>query len=177
MPIITEEQLRGVYLIQHVNVTKLLPGEELKGGIDGYFKFRRMDAAEFDYGVLPGAFKLMNTQRNSVHAIIADYEGPQLCWFVGPADVLDLARVFFIDQLRPQEERIVKRLKERTDIRRNYLGKPEYADPTSNLRGDEERGFPLPDDSDRLDGWWAIEKPPFVLFREKEHADLWLKCL
>lgn len=169
-----EELLHRIWLVQHVSVRKLAVGEELAKGIDGYFVFKYMGWAEFEYGALPGALKLMRKQKNRLREIKTEAEGTSVnCWYVGSDDNYELAEAFFKDQLKPQEERIVKRLKERTDIRRNFLGKPEYL--TSNLRGEEERGFPKLGDSDNHDGWWSIENAVFVLLRNKDQAELWLK--
>lgn len=171
-----KEQLDTVYLVQHVNVRKLGPGEELKKGIDGYFTFAYMGAAEFEFGALPGALKVMRSSKICKKPIeITSEIGKSSCWYVGTEERAETARLFFEDQLKPSEDRVVRRLKEQTSIRRNFLGKAEYRE--NNLRGDESRGFPKPTDSDCFDGWWSIDHSPFLLFRQKEHAALWLKNL
>lgn len=134
------------------------PGE----GVDAHFEFDYMGAAEFEWGTLPEALKLMRGwptmsewEPTVIRLGLPDHPA-HVAWFVGPVEALELTTAFFIDQLTERK----RRLKERSHLFEVYHPEPRnsYAACT---------------------GWWALDAwpCPWVLFREREDAEQWLKDL
>lgn len=141
------------WLIQRV-VARELKDQTLGKGIDGAFIFDYMGSSEFEWGTLPHSLRLMR-------AADAGWEPEKLKaggWYVGPSERLPIAEELVADQRGP----MTWRLKERTLLSEGFNAGP--------------RGL-------RMDGWWAVETThergaiPFIVFRDKAHADLWLKLM
>jgi len=134
------------------------------GNIDHHFEFDYMGSSEFEWGALPAALRAMrSTKLELAHIEVTG----QTCWYVGPDKELDAAYVLFADQLKPASER--RRLRELSYLHESYF--PEA--PPVSARKRKKPAFALRRD---FDGWWAIEAT-FILFRQREHAQIWLDAL
>jgi len=140
------------YLVQRINV--LTEQRENKKSVDRWFAFPYMGSAEFEFGALPKALKRLR----ELPIVAVDHiklGTREVAWFVGAESEVPTARAFFIDQLGPK----LWLLKERTSIKQTY-----------HPAEDRSLGYGA------FDGWWAIDMT-FCLFKQQQHAELWLKCL
>ena len=159
-------------LIQRIRFRKE-PYGRMKG-VDKFFDFDYMGSAEFEFGALPKALKIMREARTkdwkvTKLAVGVDPASTNLAaFFVGHPDDLPIAEALLRDQLQKCPKHYTKEI---TSIRVSY-----------GL--DEPFGYGV------YDGWWAVDagrwtphgRPatdsrPFVIFREKEHAGMWLKVM
>jgi hypothetical protein len=131
-----------------------------KRGIDALFDFDYMGSTEFETGLNPAlkamrAVKLSDSEPWQVRTLST---GAHVSYLVGSGSAVNAAIQLFVDQLKPREER-EGYTKERTGIRETYL--------------------PEPRDVAKFDGWWSIDEdfPPFILFKNKDHAEAWLGAL
>lgn len=141
---------------------------ETSKGVDRRFQFDYMGAAEFEYGALPKALKQMReavTRKSFVCEIGTHLGSPPeafTAYLVGAPATQELARRLFIDQLKPRAER-EGQTKERSEIFETYF---PNADPVYWKHRKS------------IDGWWVVEiAEPFILFKEKAHAQEWLELL
>ncbi len=134
--------------------------EPSKKGLDALFSFDYMGATEFEVGLF-SALKLMRAAKNKkwkVTQISIATSASAIAYYVGAPELLGTATAFFEDQLKPRSERR-GHLKESSYLYEAYF---HLARPTSKT----------------IDAWWAIEaNPPFVLFKQKDHAETWLEAL
>jgi hypothetical protein len=176
------------YLIQRLRLRRR--GVSLVKGIDAVFEFDYMGSSEFEWGSLPRSLKIMRDLRERDRTAIPPVEwkveeiGVEVAltpssttditaFFVGRADDKEMATSFLRDQLgdnglgtRPGST------KERTEMREAF-----------GVEGSS---------TSSVDGWWAVDAGweamhskdtplelfpvlPFVIFRKREHAELWLK--
>lgn len=152
------------YLVQ-----RLLKNErprETNKGVDQFFEMDYMGAAEFEYGALPKALKEMRCLgdlkpvRIQIEAEIQNRQtgywekiAPEF-WFVGPDNLIPVAREFIKDQLTKQKTR----LKEGTRIKQRYTDKIPYYN--------------------KFVGWWCVdEKLSFAFFCTQQDAKNWCKGL
>ena len=128
-------------------------------GVDRFFQMDYMGAAEFEWGALPEALKLMrkNPRPTEIERVM---KGEYVAWYIGPQEWLECASEVFHDQLRPKQEQKA-RLKERTHIRDSYIG-GEWP-----WKDDEKMGFTA---------WWVI-KHGWILFTKEEHARIWIETV
>jgi hypothetical protein len=138
--------LRKPYLVQRIKVWA--EPHSTKKGVDRYFGFDYMGSAEFEFGTLPTALKQMRSTDLVLERLTVK---PHQVWYVGPKAISLTALSFFTDQLGPKRWP----LKEWTAIKENYLTPP----PARCLA---------------FDGWWALDMD-WILFKQKEHAELWLR--
>ena len=124
-----------------------------------------MGSAEFEWGAIPQSFKRIRAREDlkDWKIVPIDHEG-RVCYYVGPADQLGNATMWFQRELTEQ-------------------GKTEMKDPsrlyesyTSDNHWDLERigWWPVFEDRNayyqKVDYAWAV-------FKTKEHADYWLRSL
>lgn len=148
------------YLVQRVR--RQDPGFRQAKGIDQHFRFDYMGAAEFECGTVNEALRLTRQYTSLprwevLRLKFADGGRQLIAWYVGPPEARVTALAFFVDQLGARRWL----LKECTFMHECYY--PE--------RPQQE----WPD----FDGWWALdaEPCPWALFRQKPHAEQWLKDL
>lgn len=154
----SRSQRNEPWLIQRV----VKASGEGRGGIDSYFGFDYMGAAEFEYGALPSALKAMRASLAlylEEPKRIKDVNG-RVIWYVGPDDekTLDYVRRFFEDQSYADNRSMS--FKERTGMHGVY-------------ENDVNDAF-----SRQIIGWWAIDVEfPWILFTKKEHALAWMRLM
>lgn len=126
-------------------------------GIDGKFSMDYMGAAEFEFGALPAALKLMKKMREDQFYTKKPVKlrkcGNHEIWFIGNENHLTEASDFFADQVT--HENPTARLCERTNMNRVYEGNESYKN---------------------MIGWWMI-RSGCAMFRTEDAAQAWLDCL
>lgn len=128
-------------------------------GVDRLFEFDYMGASEFEFGTIPQALKAMRANKSETWQIRSIAAVGHVCFYVGSPDTLNVACQLFEDQLKPREERKV-RPQEWT-----YLYETYNPDPKRHRLGP-------------FHGWWVLDgSMPFLLFKEKAHAEDWMKAL
>lgn len=145
-------------LIQRVVRRKYM--SEHSKGVDRMFEFDYMGRAEFEFGTIPQALKAMRSRKDGVWdlepAVIV--VGEHTAYYVGAPETFDVAVQVFEDQLKTREERKLRPL-EWTYIHETYV-----PNPRSTLGP--------------FHGWWVLDgSMPFLLFKEKAHAEDWIKVL
>jgi hypothetical protein len=151
----TEEFPNYPYLVQRIDRVKDPTKYPDAKGVDRYFSFDYMGAAEFEWGALPQAMKKMLAAVDDSWEVTKVTVDTHTCWYVGPASALKLATALFADQLNDYDQQ-KHRLKESTYIRYVYIEKNEHF---------------------KAIGWWSLGHDPFVLFVSKANAKQWLKCI
>lgn len=134
-------------------------------GVDRLFEFDYMGASEFEFGTIPQALKAMRAAKDATWKVEPIFDGTALngagakAYFVGHSSVLVTAFELFNDQLKPREERKV-RPQEWT-----YMYETYNPDPKRHKLGP-------------FHGWWILDgAAPFLLFKEKAHAEDWMGVL
>jgi len=147
---------REPWLIQRLDVRDSKYG---KNDIDRCFSFHYMGSAEFEFGALPKALREMREAPDlnpEPIRITFTFQGKAArAWYVGIVNeqILFYARSLLEDQTGTRDK---FRLKEATRMRDAFT--------------EGEDGYGIPD------GWWVIDQPvPWLLFKKKEHAKLWLE--
>jgi len=149
------------HLIQRINYQPT-PGSGK--GIDAHFKWDYMGSAEFEFGALGKALKLMRTAKDktwvvqTIRSIVWDQEA----FYVGELDGRAMAEAILTDGLNPFSRRKL-RFKESTMIEESYEIEPS------------NKGSRV------FDGWWAIDATPewvpFAFFKKPEHATVFLNAI
>lgn len=153
-----------MWLVQRIK--KKFGPPEPERGVDGFFAMDYMGSAEFEWGALPNALKVMRETASSSsekivlkkvkHVTMSQQGKKQVhkAYFVGPASILPRAQMFFIGEL----EGVGMRHKEPTFIRSVYVEKNDFCSRTI--------------------GWWVLEdQPPWALFKEDPLARQWKKVV
>jgi hypothetical protein len=117
-----------------------------------------MGSSEFEWGALPASLKVLRAA--AIPPAPAEMtSGKHSVWFVGPETLRPLALEFFEDQLSGQPK---QRLKEWTNIDEAY-GNSKWGHKASECE---------------TIGWWCVDEGlPFVLFKNRDDAALWLKLI
>lgn len=154
----SKEKPTKPYLIQRLHTP--LVSRTNKEGVDAFFDFDYMGAAEFEFGALNTALKSMRSQvgEYTSEPVRIKEEG-QVVWYVGPTDedMIASATELFNSQ-RKKATRFDMRFKMPTYIHYHYDPQDEY----------ETQQSPV--------GWWAIDQPkPWLLFVRKDSARNWIK--
>jgi hypothetical protein len=152
---------RDTYLLQRFYRRKT-PIEKAKG-LDKHFCFDYMGSAEFEWGQLPSALAAM---RENKGALLKEPEkivsGKHTCWFIGASKYIDVAKELFEDQLHSAGRQRKWILKESSGIAQAYGTDKDFPDGYKNITG-----------------WWDVTLThgtiPWLLFKFKEDAELWLK--
>lgn len=130
-----------------------------KTGIDKLFSFDYMGAAEYEFGLF-SAIKAMRAAKNKkwkVTQISIATSASAIAYYVGAPNLLGTATAFFEDQLKGDARK--GRTKMGTFLHEMYCASKRPLWKT-------------------IDAWWAIDtEPPFVLFKQKDHAETWLGAL
>ena len=144
------------WLVQRVKLNQS-PNAKDKG-VDAYFGFDYMGSAEFEFGALFKALKVMRENADAYgEPVRLKDENGRVIWFVGPEDKLAFATEFFADQSYDKREIRLKECSRMVDAYQPE--RPEYG----------ERA-PI--------GWWAIDQEiPWLLFVKKDDAREWLSRL
>jgi len=135
--------------------------EEGKQGVDALFTFDYMGSSEFEFGSLPKALKAMRKLKSAQWMVRTIAIDDRVAYLVGADEATDVASQFLADQLKPQSQR-QGTTKEWTGILGTYC--PESRDAPHYHA---------------YHGWWSIDEdlPPFILFKQKDHAEAWLGAL
>ena len=143
------------YLVQRVIVRDTR--NESNKGLDQFFSFDYMGSAEFEFGTLPAAVKRQRASKDQIKEPRKIKIGERVCWYLGTENDYEAAKAFFVDQLT--ECKVY--LKERTDIQRAYNVVPSFS-------------------VSDVSAWLVVDEKhptPWVLFKKKDAAKQWLKCL
>jgi len=133
-------------------------------GVDRRFAMDYMGASEFEWGALPRALKELRAAKLTGPIQITATTGEKI-HFVGPEALIPSAAMLFEQALRPTEHERISRPLENPFIYETYTGRSSW-----NGRMAPER--------ERFDAWWCIDHGRgFVLFKQKEDAETWLKCM
>lgn len=145
----------SVYYVQRI-CERRSPAASSRG-VDRHFIMDYMGSAEFEFGALLRALWGLRSVEMSGPVSI-EHDGA-VCWFVGPAGLLDEAREFFVGQLSATPPR----LKEFSGIKREYESSDGRYVGWWNLADASRRG--------------QLAAPGWAIFRKKAHAALWLEAL
>lgn len=172
-------RVMGVYHIQRV--IRLEVARTEKKGVDRHFStniYSRSSITDFERGRLKGAVAEMRNREQAGKLKVLRIEGlppavKKHLWFVGEPEYLERARNLVIDQIGPKLALL--------------------SDPTfmyeSLIRGS---GDPAdwPAATQHFDGWWGLDtketltlpyeatgNSPWLVFRQKEDAKVWLRDL
>ena len=149
---------------------------ELSKGVDRLFEFDYMGRSEFEWGAIPQALKAMRANR-----VIAP-DRPSEDWrirpimahgvtgyYLGSPDTFGVAVDIFEDQLKPRSEQKMHPM-EWTGIRDAYF--PEHR-PEPKRKSKKPAYEPR-----KFDGWWVLDASmPFLIFKDKSHANDWMSVL
>lgn len=126
-----------------------------KKGVDKYFGMDYMGRAEFEFGELPRAVKLMRQTWDKAWVPKRIEHDDCVAWYVGAPEYLEQAETIFRDQVGPN--------------------KLHFKEPL-RLAVAYDRGRYARDERFDIVGWWALDAPlPWCLFKEKEDALNWIK--
>ena len=146
------------YLIQRVNRRERV--SESSKGVDQHFTFDYMGSSEFEFGTIPKTMKDFRRIARKAWKVREIVFSPDMrAFFIGREEDTKVAKAILVDQVIGTQ---ALRFKELTYLYDSYTGKNRHWDGPS---------------SSTFDGWWAITENPFIFFKEKENAKLWLKCL
>jgi hypothetical protein len=147
------------YLIQRIEKRNKIA--EHKKSVDRHFGFEYMGSAEFEFGQLPKTLKKMIAEFPKFFKVPKPIKSSKhVCYFVGEEKGYEEASLFFEAQLKSDR---TYPLKESSFI--------DFAYKTAKNKDWWELG-------ERTIGWWCVdlgETPPWVIFKHKENAELWLK--
>ena len=138
---------------QPMKYTDLRVGEVF--GVASLFALKYMGRAEFEWGAIP-------TAREKLAELLAKcgwldpieiQHGPHSCWFVGASHDMDMARLFFAEELAAD---YCSRTKEYTQLQQSYTNPNEYSP----------------------EGWWVLTPlPGFAIFKCSNHAQEFIRAL
>lgn len=134
--------------------TDLRPGETF--GVSSLFRFEYMGRAEYEWGALPTAREILSQSMAEANwpAPMQLKQGTHSCWFVGPANHIQVARVFFAEELADDRAPYTK---EYTGLQRSYLN---------------------PDDRHSPEGWWVLlPLPGFAVFKTQFQSQEFIRAL
>lgn len=155
-----KQALRLPSLIQRV--TRRPEARVEAKGLDSIFSFDYMGSSEFEWGAIPKALKAMRATRNKAWEIRTISALGKTCYYVGDPETFGLATQLFEDQLRPRE------------TRQGYTKEFTYIYETFNPDPKRHQLGPF-------DAWWAVDPSPlqipFILFKNKAHAEEWMRLL
>ena len=135
------------------------------GAVDRMFRFDYMGSAEFEFGTIPKAWKMVKASIAEAEKCVPIHAEGVVLYYVGPSDreSLDQACLFVSDQIKDSPHRTL-RLQEGSRMRSALIEKSEYL-------GD-------------LVGWWYVDSAvrhesdgkSWALFTSKEAAREWVRC-
>jgi len=143
-------------------------------GVDRLFEFDYMGKSEFEFNTIFKSLKLMREKR------VSTPDTPSTDWRIRPMMALNVTGYYFgapetfnigiqifEDQLKPQEERTLDRPDCWTGIREAYFGDNRPAPKRKSKKPVYEPR--------RHDAWWVLDASiPFLLFKDRTHAEDWM---
>ena len=123
-------------------------------GVASLFRFEYMGRAEYEHGAIPTAReKLVDVLKTDWPSPVEIQEGGHSCWYIGPREGIQTARVFFATELADGN---CPHTKEYTKLQRSYLN-PHPHSP---------------------EGWWVLlPLPGFAIFKTLDGAKAFLLAL
>lgn len=153
------------WLIQRIEESKYV-GKDSKG-VDKSFSFDYMGSSEFEWGALPKALKEMRAagfEKLSPRKMVCGENSEYVIWFIGPESVVEIAKRLIDEEMSSHVPHTSPSLKERMSMKESYTRK-DWAGRESTY-------------ADRYIGWWCIDEGiEFLLFKKKEHANLWQQLM
>jgi hypothetical protein len=135
-------------------------------GVDRLFEFDYMGRSEFEWGAIPQALKAMRANKNQDWTIRSITAHGVTGYYVGSPETFNVAVQVFEDQLKPRSEQQMRPL-EWTGMREAYFPEPR---PEPKRKSKKPVYEPR-----RFDGWWVLDASmPFLIFKDKAHAEDWM---
>ncbi len=142
-------------------------------GIDRLFEFDYMGSSEFEFGTLGKALKIMRAAKKDWKVETVEVEVADAGDRTQPAAVRDVV-AYFVG--RPEDRETAKKLLEDQLQKHHQHHTKEITSMRVSFGLAEPFGYGV------YDGWWTVDagwqsyrpSTPFVIFRKREHAEMWL---